>query len=127
MERENMAIIGIGVDLCEIERIERAAERPSFVSYVFSEEEIGYAQAHKRPAVHFASCFAAKEALAKAGGWGLAAMGVRSCSITRTKNGPKFIFSDQLKALLAEKNISHTHLTLTHDGSYAVAVVVLEA
>lgn len=125
-ERENMAIVGIGVDICEIARIERAVEKPAFVPYLFSEEEIEYAEAHKHPAVHFAASFAAREALAKAGGWGLGAMGVKSCSVTRTASGPRFVLSDKLKAMLDEKKVQHVHLSISHDAAVVVAFVVLE-
>jgi holo-[acyl-carrier protein] synthase len=58
---------GLGIDLLEIERLERALERhPRLAERVFTEAERGYAAAHARPGRHLAARFAAKEAVVKA-------------------------------------------------------------
>jgi holo-[acyl-carrier protein] synthase len=67
---------GIGIDLLEIGRLERALERhPRLAERVFTEDERAYAAARARPARHLAARFAAKEAVVKAlgltGGFGL--------------------------------------------------------
>jgi holo-[acyl-carrier protein] synthase len=67
---------GIGIDLIEIARLERALERhPRLARRLFSEAELGYAAARARPGRHLAARFAAKEAVLKAlgvpGGFGL--------------------------------------------------------
>ena len=61
-------ILGIGVDIIEISRIQKAIERwgEGFLNHVFTPEEIAYAQKHKFPYPHFAGRFAAKEAVYKA-------------------------------------------------------------
>ena len=61
-------ILGIGVDIIEISRIQKAIERwgDGFLNHVFTPEEIAYAQKHKFPYPHFAGRFAAKEAVYKA-------------------------------------------------------------
>ncbi len=64
-------IRGIGIDLCDIERMKKAVAREGFVKRLFSEGEIAYAKDKADAASHYAAAFAAKEALAKAGGWGL--------------------------------------------------------
>ena len=64
-------ILGIGVDLCDIGRMKKAVAREGFAVRVFSKGEIGYAEGRGDPAAHYAAAFAAKEALAKAGGWGV--------------------------------------------------------
>ena len=65
-------IKGIGIDLCDIERMKKAAARAGFVERLFSKNEIAYAGDRADAALHYAAAFAAKEALAKAGagGWG---------------------------------------------------------
>ena len=67
---------GIGIDLLEIDRLERALERhPRLAERVFTEDERDYAAARARPGRHLAARFAAKEAVVKAlglsGGFGL--------------------------------------------------------
>lgn len=58
---------GIGIDLIEIERVERALERrPRLAGRLFSEAELAYAQRRRRPGRHLAARFAAKEAVVKA-------------------------------------------------------------
>lgn len=121
-----MAILGIGVDLCAIGRMQAALEREGFAERVFTGEEIAYASSQTLPARHFASAFAAREALAKAGGWGIGRMGLKSCRVERTKRGPRFVFSEKFTALLIEEGISAVHLSISHEGDMAVAVVVLE-
>lgn len=61
-------ILGTGIDIIEIDRMRKAIERwgDAFLTHVFNEEEIAYAQGRKYPAQHFAARFAAKEAVLKA-------------------------------------------------------------
>ena len=65
-----MAILGTGIDIIEIDRIQKAIERwgDHFLTHVFTAEEIKYAKKNKFPAQHFAARFAAKEAVLKAVG-----------------------------------------------------------
>jgi holo-[acyl-carrier protein] synthase len=119
-------ILGIGVDLCKIERMRRLAEREAFLARVFSEEEREYAKERSDPARHFAGSFAAKEALAKAGGWGLALIGMKSVSVRRHEGRPFLVLSPEVSGLLTDAGIERAHLSLSHDGEYAVAIVVLE-
>ena len=64
------SVLGTGIDIIEVSRIERAIERwgNSFLNHVFCKEEIEYAKKHKFPSQHFAARFAAKEAILKAFG-----------------------------------------------------------
>lgn len=119
-------IKGIGVDLCGIERMRKAVERHGFKERVFSDQEISYAEGKADPASHYAASFAAKEALAKALGWGLGSMGVDSCSVVRTAAGPCFEFTGEMQGRLEKAGIGCVFLSLSHDGGMAVAMVVLE-
>ena len=121
-----MAILGIGVDLCKIERMSRCIEKEFFLSRVFSEEERAYALARPNPARHLAGAFAAKEALAKAGGWGLAKVGLQSVSVRRVDGRPFLSIDSKLRLLFDEAGVERTHLSLSHEGDYAVAMVLLE-
>ncbi len=119
-------IQGIGIDLCDITRIEKALKHKGFKERVFSEEEIEYAESKAMPARHFAASFAAKEAMAKATGWGIIGLGLNSLYVRRTKNGPKFIFSEETAEKLYKFNISNVLLSISYEGDMAVAMVVLE-
>ncbi|MCF0247456.1 MAG: 4'-phosphopantetheinyl transferase superfamily protein, partial [Synergistes sp.] len=77
-------------------------------------------------ASHFAAAFAAKEALAKAGGWGIGNMGLGACEVVRTEKGPRFLFADEFQKRLDEAGITSVFLSITHDAGVAAAVVVLE-
>ena len=117
---------GIGVDLCDIDRMERALLQKGFREKVFSEEEISYAEKSRSAAKHYASAFAAKEALAKATGWGLYGNGLDSCYIKRSESGPSFVFTPQFAAKLSSIGVNKVFLSLSHERAMAVAMVVLE-
>lgn len=121
-----MAVKGIGVDLCSVKRMGEALRNEAFARRVFTEQEIAYACSQAVPARHFASAFAAREALAKAGGWGIGLMGLKSCRVERTRNGPRLVLSAEFQARLAAEGITSTHLSITHEGDSVVAMVVLE-
>lgn len=121
-----MTVRGIGVDLCSVKRMNKALKRGGFAQRVFTEQEILYANSQAVPARHFASAFAAREALAKAGGWGIGKMGLKSCGLVRTKQGPIFVFSDAFLRRLTAEGITSAHLSISHEGDIVVAMVVLE-
>ena len=120
-------ILGIGVDLCSIDRLRKAIINEHFVKKIFSDEEIDYAYAQGEPARHFASAYAAKEALAKATGMGMFGLGLHSSSVRRTEDGPVIICSKSLREKFEGRGIKNCLLSLTHEGDYALAFVVLES
>ena len=64
--------LGVGIDLIEIERVERALERrPRLAERLFTPDELAYARGRARPGRHLAARFAAKEAVIKALGGGV--------------------------------------------------------
>lgn len=120
-------IAGVGTDMCSIARMRRAIENDHFVRRIFSAEEIAYANAKGEPARHYASAYAAKEALAKASGLGMFGMGLADSHVIRTENGPVMVCSDTLRAKMEAHGIGKCWLSLTHEGDYAMAFVILEA
>ena len=78
--------VGLGVDLVEVDRMERILARtPSFKAKVFSEGERVYCDRQKRPAMHYAARFAAKEAVVKALGCGFTdGVSVRDVEVRRS-------------------------------------------
>ena len=120
-------IKGIGTDLCHISRMRKAVERRHFIDRVFTQCEIDYAREHGDPARHYASAYAAKEALAKAGGWGLMRMGLKNCWVRRTANGPVMEWNEPLADLLLPLSVQRCWVTLSHEDDLALAFVVLES
>jgi holo-[acyl-carrier protein] synthase len=112
----------IGLDLLEIERLERALERrPRLAKRLFTDAELEYAAARARPGQHLAARFCAKEAVAKAigieGGWAF-----RDVEVVATSGAPRVRLSGRAAALAAgEVRISLTH-TDTMAGAVAIAL-----
>jgi holo-[acyl-carrier protein] synthase len=105
----------------------RAIANERFVEKIFLPEEVEYACSKGNPAEHFASSFAAKEAVAKASGLGLFGMGLANSLVRRTDSGPVLICLGSLLDRFEERGIKTYWLTLTHEGDYALAFVVLES
>lgn len=119
-------IFGIGTDLCRISRIRRAIGRAHFIEHVFATEEIRYANSAGDPARHFASAYAVKEALAKATGWGVFGLGLRSAWVRRTDTGPVIECDEALGARFMGMGIERIWVSISHEGDFAMAFVVLE-
>jgi holo-[acyl-carrier protein] synthase len=126
-----MRVRGMGVDLAQIARVRRAVDRwdERFLRRVFTDDEIAYCRDRRDPIPHFAARFAAKEAALKALGTGLA-MGVRWREVeVRRERGaaPTLVLSGRCRALALAKGADGALLSLTHDGDYALAQVLLVA
>lgn len=124
-------ILGVGVDLVEVSRMERTLNRPwasTFVRRVFSEEEAAKCWTSRRPAEAFAARFAAKEAFVKALGTGFS-RGVTPAHVT-VKGGERERPVIELAAialtLARSMGVVRIHLSLTHTTQTACASVVLE-
>jgi len=110
-------VTGVGIDLLEIERLERAlARRPRLAQRLFTDAELEYAAAHARPGQHLAARFCAKEAVAKAlelRGWAF-----RDIEVVATDGAPSVRLTG--RAAGREVSVSLTH-TRTTAGAVAVA------
>ena len=130
-----MALLGTGVDLVEVERVGRMLENgprgERFKRRVFTHGERGYSDACSRPAEAYAARFAAKEALLKAlGSCGGPAWGFpwQDIDVLHSPTGaPCLQLSGRVGHVAGELGIGRMHLSLSHERSMAVAVVVLEA
>ena len=122
-------IIGTGIDLVQIERIEQAMEKwgGAFERRVFTEAELEYCMKQKRPAEHLAARFGAKEAVMKAFGTGLSGgVSWKDAQVVRGSGGrPEVVLSGRLKELAGEMGVSAAHVSFSHDGGFAVAQVIL--
>ena len=127
-----MSVLGIGVDLVEVERIQHSLDRfgERFMNRVFTEGEIAYCQSMKFPARHFAARFAAKEAVSKAFGTGIGkAMGWRDIDVHKKESGEPFlVLHGGAEASRAKSGrMKSAWISLSHTEHHAVAMVVIEA
>lgn len=127
-----MALAGVGVDMLEIARMQRAMERtPRFVERVFSEEERQYCSQTARPAEHFAARFAAREAILKSLGTGFGGgIHLSDVWVSRSETGrPLAMLSGKAAEIAAEQGIREIALSLshTHDVAVANAIAVSDA
>ena len=99
----------IGTDIVKISRIEKSIKSESFLSCVYTEEERAYC----KNAQSFAGIFAAKEAYLKALGVG----------IDRRLNTIEISHDDNCKPYIV--GVSNSDLSISHDGEYAIATVIL--
>ena len=124
-------ILGIGVDVVEVERVGRMLERygERFARRVLAPSEWPGYRASANPQLFIASRFAAKEAFAKAFGTGLrASVLLTHIGVTHDALGrPTLLLSPELQALSDDRGIGAHHITLSHERSIALAFVVLEA
>jgi holo-[acyl-carrier protein] synthase len=123
-------IYGVGTDLVEIARIEKALERfgERFAIRILCEPELKRFKVHRKPAAYLAKRFAAKEAFTKALGTGIhAPANWHGVWVTNLRSGkPQLEFSLALNELLTERKITQTHLSLTDERGMAAATVILE-
>jgi len=123
-----MRLIGIGIDVVEVDRIADAIERHGepFLARIFTPGERAYCEAQKRPALHFAARFAAKEAIAKAFGTGIGKdLGWLDMEIVRRPSGePAVELTGTGKAHAATVGIAEVKISLTHARDYAAANAV---
>lgn len=124
-----MSIIGVGVDVVNIPRIQAMAERwrERFLGRVYTEAERRLI--HRRPAPYasMAGRFAAKEAILKALGTGWSAgISWREIEVLNDRTGqPIAQVSGRTSALMDEAGVTQIHVSLAHDTDYAVAHAIL--
>ncbi|WP_298670432.1 holo-ACP synthase [uncultured Sphingomonas sp.] len=129
-------IVGLGSDLCNIERIQASLDRfgERFEQRVFT--EIERAKAAKRPftrAGTYAKRFAAKEAFSKAVGTGFRrGVFMRDIGVVNAASGAPTLALEggakaRLDAMIPEGHVARIHLTLTDDHPWAQAFVIIEA
>jgi holo-[acyl-carrier protein] synthase len=123
-------IVGIGIDVVSIERLRGVLDRygTRFLERVLTADERAYCERHQDPVPQVASRFAAKEAVLKALGTGLA-HGIRwqDLEVRREPQGPPHMhLSGRAAEEAASLAVGRIHLSLSHDHDTAVAMVILE-
>src|ERR1700740_3657829 len=101
-------ILGIGIDIIEVARIEASYERfgERFLNRILHPNEISYCLSHRVPGPFLAARFAAKEAISKAFGTGIGAqLGWHDVEVARKESGEPFVIChEKAKALLKSRN-----------------------
>lgn len=119
-----MRIIGLGVDLAEIERVARVYEKyPRFLERCFTEHEQEYALRFAKPARRLAARFAGKEAVMKSMGTGWRR--IRWTDIEITGGGKPTVRMVGNAALRAQMlGVTEVHITITHTDTTALVMAV---
>jgi len=123
-------IAGIGVDLCEVERIEAAIARHGerLLARLYTPAERRYCESKPNRMERFAGRFAAKEAAMKAIGTGWSrGVGWRDFEVTRAMGGrPVIVFHGAARRIADEMGVTRALVSITHVRSMALAQVLLE-
>lgn len=121
-------IVAVGIDVVAVERFERVLERtPTVADKLFTEAERSTPDGHRRHTESLAARFAAKEAVAKALG-APGGMHWSDCEILSAADGcPSLAITGSVAEAAAQRGVSRWHVSLSHDGGIATAVVIAEA
>jgi len=122
-------IRGLGLDLARVSRVEQTWRRfgARFLERCFTPAESAACLARPRSAQALAMRFAAKEAFAKAAGLGLRGLAFTDIEVINDALGkPSLALHGPALDWAREQGVSAWHLSLSDDGDYAAAVVVLE-
>jgi holo-[acyl-carrier protein] synthase len=123
-------VIGVGIDIQEIARLEQALRRSgdAFLRKTFTAAELAYCRKQKKVPQHLTGRFCAKEAFFKALGTGWAkGMSWTEVEIVRKASGqPQLRLLGRAKAWAAKAKVKRVWLSLTHSRDYAAATVILE-
>lgn len=121
-------IIGIGTDIVEIYRIEKAVKRTKgFIDKLFTENEIKMFESKGFKSEVIAGNFAAKEAVSKAIGTGFRGFGVKDIEVLRNELGKPVVNLNNKVYETINREKVNIHLSISHSRDNAVAYVVMEA
>jgi holo-[acyl-carrier protein] synthase len=125
-------IVGSGVDLCEVDRIEKALASPHGARLrerVFTAREIAYAESKANKSERYAARFAAKEAGMKALGTGWrGGLGWQDLEVANLPSGRPTLRLHGKAAEIAERlGVRNISLSITHTAQQAMAIVIFES
>ena len=120
-------IRGLGTDIIEIARVDKACRRENFKAFVFTETEQAYCESRgKNSAASYAARFAAKEAFFKALGTGIFTH-LTDVEVVRDENGrPEIFLHGRAKSVAQAHGVTKISVSLSHSHDFATAVCVLE-
>lgn len=119
-------IAGIGVDTASAARLAKSMRSDSFRRHFFGARERAELEARNLPAEGAAAVFAAKEAFGKALGEGLAGFAWPEVQVLHLSSGAPYLYFEGAAAERMRREGLRAHLSLTHEGGFATAFVVLE-
>jgi holo-[acyl-carrier protein] synthase len=122
-------ILGVGIDITEIQKIEESIRSETFQQKVFTPGELKAVDGFKNKAEHLAGKFAAKEAFMKAIGAGIwQQVWFVQIEVLNDEFGKPYInVSGEAEVRLKESKSEKIHVSISHSGGIAVAVVILES
>jgi holo-[acyl-carrier protein] synthase len=121
-----VGVVGVGVDLCEVDRLRAAMARtPGMRNRIFHPAEQAYCERRRDPAERYAARFAAKEAVLKAMGEGLGSCSLKDIEVVSQSSGaPTLVLHHGAAALAAQHGVVAWLISLTHTSSLAQATVI---
>ncbi len=118
-------IVGVGIDVIEIDRFETSlARQPRLAERCFTEAESAYCAAKPFPPQHYAARFAAKEAVGKALGRGMTRW--REVEVVRGRGAPTVALHGHYAEWAAARGVIRITLSITHSRGVAMAVAIAE-
>ncbi len=125
-----MAVIGIGTDIVEVTRIKKLFKKypEGFTKRILHENELSILENHPSPVTFISKRFAAKEALAKALGTGIAnGVSFQDIEIANNKSGqPLLMLHAKTQKIATELGVKKLFISLSDEKKYAIAYVMLE-
>ena len=120
-------IVGIGNDIIEIERVEKAISKEGFIAKVYTQREIENIVKRGNRTETYAGIFSAKEAVSKAIGTGVREFALTDLEILNDDLGkPYVIVSDKLKKIIQRKKENYQiEIAISHSKKYATAMVII--
>ena len=122
-----MNILDIGIDIVEIERIEKALQRnKKFLDKLFTKDEIDYFKSKGLKTETIAGNFSAKEAISKALGTGIRNFNFKDIEILRDKKGNPIVKTyNNLREICIDYNVLEIKVSISHSKNYAVANAIV--
>ena len=120
-------IVGIGNDIIEIERIEKAISKEGFKNKVYTQRELENIKKRGNRAETYAGVFSAKEAISKAIGTGVREFSLTDLEILNDDLGkPYVVVSEKLDKILKNKKESYQiEISISHSKKYATAMAII--
>ena len=120
-------IVGIGNDIIEIERVEKAISKEGFIAKVYTQREIENIVKRGNRTETYAGIFSAKEAVSKAIGTGVREFALTDLEILNDDLGkPYVIVSDKLKKIIQRKKENYQiEIAISHSKKYATAMAII--
>ena len=120
-------IVGIGNDIIEIERIEKAISKEGFKNKIYSQRELENIEKRGNRTETYAGIFSAKEAISKAIGTGVRGFSLTDLEILNDDLGkPYVVVSEKLNKILRNKKEDYQiEISISHSKKYAIAMAII--